>query len=474
LLVQIDRIFRGFSPYGPVYNADSFTYGPLYLYLLAALDRPFEAVPAIAHLRGISVAIGALSVVPVAFALVALRRRWVGTSSVWESALAWAFTLASYLFVASRDPLAITLHPNTLTLVFIGTAIACVFWYPQTRRKRLVFGILLAACYLDALTKLNSAAQTFFYLAALVVYGGLRLRTAAIAAGAYVAAIGFFYLVVPEAWRQWALVVPAHHPFGSAFWGIGDLIGEWHGPQPWQGVLVLATIALVGWQIWRGDRRQGIAWVAILSGLFFSGFPALLKWGGGVYDLWWFYAGCTIALGSALEGAMRTLDGRARPRFALQGAAVAYALAFGATINSGLHDRVPIDAAGRAAMASTGKVLARLCKPGYRIMVTWFPDPLLRCPGATFQFWDSVEEVTWARVGGYKGKTVMDGPISPDAFVMIREFWSASPQPRSIFPFDLVGRYRIVTYPVYEPIAYGAWPLHLDLFLKKSSFPNGI
>src|SRR5665213_2783488 len=64
LLVQIDRIFRGIAPYAPVYNADSFTYGPLYLYALAVIDRPFESIPAIQHLREISVSIATLSAVP--------------------------------------------------------------------------------------------------------------------------------------------------------------------------------------------------------------------------------------------------------------------------------------------------------------------------------------------------------------------------------------------------------------------------
>src|SRR4029077_18594880 len=110
-------------------------------------------------------------------------------------------------------------------------------------------------------------------------------------------------------------------------------------------------------------------------------------------------------------------------------------------------------------------------RPGYRIMVTWFPDPLLHCPKTTFEFWDSVEEITWARQRGYDEKIVMDDPVSPDAFVMFREEWFQPQQPRELFPFNIRGQYRIVTVPVYEPIAAVAPRLHLDLFLKKTSYP---
>ncbi len=449
LFIELYRLAQGTAPYTPVYGADSFTYGPFYVYLLGALGRYVEAMPNVIVLRKISIGIGLAASIPLLIALGALRRKRGGPVNRWAPFVAGAFSIAALVLAEMRSPVFEALHPDMLT-IFLGlSALACMLWYPLAgKRKTAVIVAMTVLCFLLAMTKFNLAPIALVLLAALVVEGSLTLTGAVTVAGSYLLALAVFFLFAPGPMRDWTLIVPAHHAYNPIGYEFGQFFADVTVGQPFHGVLIAGAIVYIALLERLRRGREAAMWAIVIGGTWLCGFVAYAKIGGNWNDFWILYAVCIIPLGDLVEQSLAVTAEQVLQRTAFQAFAVLYVLVLPWSFTQGLSVKIPPNARAVAEMDATAKQLAALCAPGKTIVVSWFPDPLLDCPGATFPLWDSIEEVTWARWRGYTGEMKYDTPVSPDVAVLLE----VKP-----IPMTLKGKYtstKAITYSVGDYTSY--------------------
>ena len=442
ILIQILRIAAGHAPYRPVFLVDSWIYGPLYPYLLAFLDRLVAHAPAIITLRFISMWIGALTALPLLAALLATRRRLPGPRSPWATPLAMLFTLTTFALVETRATTFAALHPDPLSFFLMTCAIAATLWYPFARPRNLMLVVICALCFIQALCKLNTAAQLPFFLAALVIGGHLNWRKALIALGAYVLALALFHAAIPDAMRQWILIIPLHHTYHSLPVVFQAFEYQLTGARPWAGFMVLATVGVVLYYYFTARQREAYVWATILAGASLGAVLAFATAGGGPNDLWPIYVACLIPLGAFLDEALGVIDGSLASIIGLRVAALAYVCILPGYTMTGTYLAISMAPQALAELNYTAAQLRALCPEGHTVLITWLVDPLLDCPGAHFVLWDSGGEIGWARQSGYKTETMLDSPVAPDAFVQLTAHPYVQP--------TLAGRYKEVTLPVYS------------------------
>ena len=411
LFVQIHRIATGRPAYLAPYSADSWTYGPLYIYLLAAIDRLFEAKPSIVTLRLISVTIGYVTVLPLLAALVGIRLRHASGRSWSGTLVACALTLSLFGILDMRALSFTALHPDGLVYVCVAGAIAAVVWYPLARNKAAVLAILVAFCFLASLTKLNLAPLIGFLVAALAIERFIRWRLAIALCVGMVLAIAAVYAGASDALRAWTIVIPGHHWYETPRLLVYLVWRNWVGAETYQAYLVLAAIGTVGFVAWIGRKREALAWTVILGGVFGAAYMGLAKQGGGPFDLWFFYVACLIPTGAAVDALFRVSGGRFKMVVVSRLVALAYLGVITMTVPSGPHQHALLPPEGRRALQRADLRLARLCRPGHTVIVTWFVDPFLDCQNAQFSTWDAIGEILTARSHGYGSRIFLDDPI---------------------------------------------------------------
>ena len=457
LFVQIHRIAGGTAPYRPLHDADSFTYGPIYPYLVALLDRITERVPTLTHLRVVAASIGLATVVPLLVVLGALRKARAEPSALWAFLVAGAYTVASFVFIDLRQITATSLHPDSLTFFFVLTGVAAVLWYPHTKYQSATLTVLFAACFLNALTKLNTAPQVLFFVGALVVSRELRIRKALWFMAFFVVGFLLVHGLEPRDMREWTLIIPTHHALSPLSSVLDRVTREWTVAQPWQPLVFFGALASLGIRV-RERPWQVTVFAIILCGVATSGLLAWAKVGGAPNDLWMLYVVCLLPIGTCIEEALAQPTRGSWPSIAGVAISAIFVLSLPFLAARGAQPVAPSPEA-RAELASTASQLRALCKPGRTIMVTWFADPLIDCPGTTFPLWDSVEEITWAGPE-FAVESLFNQPITPDAIVVIRE---------EAFPFRLNGPYLIArTLPVYSGSSYGYFEQHLDVWERQT------
>ena len=143
-----------------------------------------------------------------------------------------------------------------------------------------------------------------------------------------------------------------------------------------------------------------------------------------------------------MDEALGVIDAPLGVVLGYRAAALAYVCLFPAYTMTGEYVQVSMAPQALAELNYTASQLRALCPRGHTVLVTWLVDPLLDCPGAHFVLWDSYGEIGWARQSGYKGETMLDQPVAPDAFVQLTAHPYVQP--------TLAGRYSETTLPVYS------------------------
>ncbi len=411
LLVQIHRIASGQAAYLPPYTADSWTYGPFYGYLLATLDRLFERKPSIVTLRLISIYIGYLTVVPLVLALVGLRLRRSPAAGWGSTVIAASLTVTLFGILDMRALSFSALHPDVLTFLIVATALAAVVWYPLVRNRTALMAALCLVCFAGALTKLNLAPLIAFFVAALALEGFLRWRIVAAIVGAFALSLVVFYLLAPSALREWTVVIPAHHWYAMPSYWLPKVWREWTAGQRYQGSLLLGTLGALAFLGARGRGREAAAWACMLGGIFAAGYQGMAKQGGGVNDLWFLYVACLIPSGAAVDDLLRIGGERLAVLLTARAVTLAYLSLLVSSVPAAANWPAQLPLEGLAALNDAAARLRLLCEPGRKIIVTWFVDPFIDCPGAQLSTWDSVGEILIARSHGYRARIFLDDPI---------------------------------------------------------------
>ena len=461
MLVMVHRMLADGPAYKPVYDVDSFTYGPVYPFVMAWTYKLFAGQPMIVRLHLISLAYCLAAVLPLMCALVALRKPSASRRPVWAFPLAAAFTLVMFVYTIARQVTVASLHPDVLTFLFTMSAISLALWYPRVGQRMLVLGVLLLVLWLDALAKLNTLPLIVLLLSAMILTNTPRTQLPPLTA---LGALAFFgaslliaYLAAPQAMRNWTFWVPKYHVYSSLS-DLGNWMWhEWTVAQPWQGMLLLVTITvLITWAI-TGRPREALFFMLTLSGVALCGLVARLKVGGGPNDVWILYLACLVPLGAFLEDALQWIGEFSWQNITRLVVAGMYVVTLPMAAAASLP-QAPVTAEMRKQLDADAAALHALCKPGTTIIVTWFADPLIDCQFASFPLWDTVEEVTWARDQGYVGETRFDAPIAPGVLLMLQE-WPVK--------VHFAGRYHLTqTLPMVWGTSYGYGLHHLQIWEK--------
>jgi hypothetical protein len=442
LLVQIYRRATGQAAYFDPQGADSFTYGPFYTWFVQFIDGFLEPIPHAATLHSISAWFAILGGVPLGFAIFGLTLR--RNAAAEHRTTAYAVTILgvlAYYTAMTRSLVVTSLHPDALITLMTFGALACLAWLPRVKWPELLIGTMAVLLFACSLTKITGLITAFCFFAALFVRRELSLKTAALCAGSVLVAFWVYYIVAPRAVFEWTIVIPTQQYF-TPQQGFSVLWREIEHRGVYEVCLALIVIGGITVSVLRGRYREALADGLILLGPLAAGMIALLKVGGGAYDLFpaLYFA---TALGAKYVFDLMIRINRAPMRGAVGATLFTAVLLAAVGWSSFGEDTLPAaPALGMVAnLQSTATRLNSLCAPGKTIVVGGFPDPLLDCPGATFPLWNSYLEIQWARPRGYAVQTVLNHPMSPDVVVMIEG------DPINV---DLVGSYAVSSVPYHR------------------------
>jgi len=409
LILQLHRMAIGQPAYLPTPLANSYDYGPLYLIVLGALRRLLGQPDATVPYRALSMALGALTIVPLACAALAIAvRAGIARGDPAKTAIALGTALLG-IAVLARSITFDTLHPDDFAFLLLATSLALHFALAARILRAPFVWALVAVGIASAFGKQNAAVVVPLLLAGL---GGARvisLRLALAACGAVVVAIVVVVLALPNDVRAWILFVPLNQPY--EFWP-ARIAQCWQYVTFWQPYLAVsfvpaaAALGLLGRRCGLRALSVDAAAIVALAIVAFTGFFKTL----GIWNNLTFLAIATIPYAGALLGSGFLASYRGARVAASVAVAFVTLFALGVALRGG-EKQVP-DAQIYSELSAVDALATQLCATKQPIVVTVFPQAFFGCPTAIYALVPSFQELTVAFPRYYAGPTAFDQPIA--------------------------------------------------------------
>ena len=408
LILQLHRMATGQPAYLPTPLANSYDYGPLYLVVLGALRRLLGQPDAIVAYRALSMALGALTIVPLACAALAIAvRAGVARGDAAKTAIALGTALLG-IAVLARSITFDTLHPDNFACLLLAAALALHFALAARIVRPQFVWALAAIGIANAFGKQNAAVVVPLLLAGLAAARAISPRLALAACGAVLAAIVVVVLALPSDVRAWILFVPLNQPY--EFWP-ARIADCWRFLTFWEPYLAVSFIPAAAALVLLG-RRCGVralpvdaAAIVALAVVAFTGYFKTL----GIWNNLTYLAIATIPYAGALLGS-GFLESYRGARVAAAGAAFLTLFALGIALRGG-EKQVP-DAQIYAELSAVDALATQLCATKQPIAVTVYPQAFFGCPTAIYALVPSFQELQVAFPRYYAGPTAFDRPIA--------------------------------------------------------------
>jgi hypothetical protein len=404
LMLELHRMASGLAEYQSTLAANSFPYGPAYLFVLNLMrgGQPPNVVSA----RFVTITLGLLTIVPIVFSSLFIAAR-AGVSR--KSTVANAVTgVAAGLLGAAVITRAITfdaVHPDDQLFVLVGSALAIYYAIAAGILRPAFVWALTFIGVVATFTELHSFAIVPVLLLALAVARAVSYRIALFALGVYVTLDLLVIASMAGDARAWAFLVPIAQPFDFSRMRIRDffvLLFHW---QPYIGLVILAVAAAVA-ILWRRERTRtlwiDVAPVAIVLATALGGyFRSLALWN----NLSLICIVCVPYFGAMLGSlaAPRVVAPLNRP-LAIACVVLAAAMCFGLNLPPKQEPSVLIfsqmDAASTAA--------TQLCGRTKKVVVVAMPELFFSCPNAAYALGASFQQLAAAFPLYYVGPTVFD------------------------------------------------------------------
>jgi hypothetical protein len=410
IIVQLYRLEHGGPAYAPAHLADSFDYGPVYIYLLFALRRVLGLAFSSSSYRAMSASIGLLSIVPLGICATLIARSLGLRRARSASMLIVLCTTALLSFaVLSRNITFDALHPDTLLALLASCSLALYY----ALAMRLVDGRFIWALAAIGTLMIFTKQNSFMVFPLL----GLALwRTGALSAKLWLASFAAFVAIsvlaldlMPADMREWTFQVPGSHPYETHGFRLSEL---WLSLTDWQLYigLELAVFAVV--VVLLARRRGSLEYVvhgAPAAATVLMALSAYFKV-FGVFNNLSFIALFSAPYCAALTGMLTT------PRFVTRAKrlAVVGSVILLFAVGRSLHEATRRDVAGQtsiAQMSAAESTLRELCAR-QKVLVTFNPDFFFGCKNAHFSLFFSYAELYAGRNRHRFGLTIFDRPTS--------------------------------------------------------------
>ncbi len=409
LSLQLHRIAVGGAAYLPTALANSYDYGPLYLMLLGGVRRVASLGDDIVTYRTLSMAIGGLTVVPLAYASVAIAERASVVRGGAGKAAVAAAAIALAVAVLARSITFDTLHPDNLAALTIAMALAIHLGIAARRLHPGAVWGLVAVGIASAFGKQNAAVVVPLLLAGLAVARVIPPRVAVAAFAATIAGIVALIALMPGDERAWTLLVPLGQPYEFTAARIADC---WRFLTYWEPYLALslAPAGVMLYTLWRRCGARALAVDgAVLGAVALVSFSAFFK-ALGIWNNLTFLCLGTVPYASALLGLFfveKAFDVR---RGILASVAFASLIAVGTGLRTA--PKQVADAQINTELSAVYAMAKELCATRQTILVTAFPDAFFGCPTAAYALTGSYLElqVAFPRYNG--GPTAFDAPAT--------------------------------------------------------------
>jgi hypothetical protein len=445
LALQLHRISLGQPAYTSPLLANSYDYGPVYLFALTGLRAVFAPKADVATYRILSMAIGLVASLPLSFAAVAIARR-AGLRATHRAA-----TLACIAGAASMGAAILSqsvtfprLHPDDLTFTLVAAALAVHFAIAERRLPPESVWLLVAACVLATFTKQNTAAVAPVLLAGLAASGAISWRLFAVAACTTALVVIAVVVLMPADMRAWSVFVPLAHRYAFTAARLDALWYSFTYRTPYLSLLLVATIPmLVVVRKRMGDRAL---WVdaAAVAAVATAAFSAFFKQ-FGIWNNLTVLAAATVPYAAALLGLLLAPEAYVRSHRAFVGVATLITIVLALSIVSAGDYVTRFH--GQWDPRPTAALERRLCDTGRSILLTQMFEEFLKCPTATFALEASYLELRVAYPRYYAGPTIFDRP--PDAHYVVVS--GIQPLPWAWLPY-----YRMLSLPVTPRLSGGS------------------
>ena len=198
LILQLHRVSIGQPAFLPTVQVNSYDYGPLYVNLLSTLRALVVLPDGVVAYRGISMGLGVLAVVPLAYASIAIAvRAGLAHSAVARAAVATGAVLLG-ISVMARSVTFDTLHPDNLAFLMIATALALHFSIAARIVPPASIWALVAVGIVSLLSKQSAAGVAPILLVGLAAAGVVPLGRALIAFAALAAGTILVVITMPH------------------------------------------------------------------------------------------------------------------------------------------------------------------------------------------------------------------------------------------------------------------------------------
>ncbi len=455
LMLQIHRMATGSHAFMPTSDANSYDYGPAYVWFLQFAQHALGLPPSVVTMRGITIAFGLLTIVPLAIASVLIARR-IGIPA--KSRL--SLRIAAFAGVAIGTSILFrcitfdVVHPDDVFDFLMLSSLALYYAIAQGfLDRRWIWGLVILT-FLPATAK--QSAYILFPLLAIGLVAAKRITTnlavrATIAFGGGAAA---FFLLIPSNARAWTFVVPAAHPYQFTDpKRLLDCFQHLTIKEPYLGISILGC-ALVVWAIGRSAGRSAflvdLAPLAATGIMAFGAFFKIL----GIYNnlsILGVVAAPYLAAGvAALIERSPTLRLPTWSKYAATALTILLAFSLGET-----QRQVPDkDVVGM--LRGVHETAQKLCAQGSTIVVLTQPDMFFGCPNARYALAASVEELDAAFPRYSSGGTLFDKPLSAKYVFSVRELGLPPPW-RS-------GYELLKTQPTYTGYGDRYFPTQIDIY----------
>jgi hypothetical protein len=408
LFVQLQRMASGGPPYLPTYDANSWVFGPLYLYVLAPWNALVGGHDNVVSARLLSMVLGLCGLVPLSLSAVLIARRIAGRLAMRSTAqIAAVLCAALGLAVLTRRMNFGTLHPDDLVFTVVATMLLCYNAASASARNGRFIVLLaiagVAACFGEE--QMGALAPLLFL--GLALSRSITLRTLTLLLAAYACALFVCLLAIGNDARAWAFLVPLAQHWEALGQTCAATAFSTCVPPYLRLLFCAAALALVF--IWRREHARTLAtdalpFLAIVAtagagsfsrdslrnSLFLAGLACVP-----------YFAATVAALTAPPVLAGRRRAARWLTPFA---AALVIATIFGLNVR-------PMHVPGALVTSTLDGARTRavaLCARRQRIVVMALPDLFRDCREATYEVSASYVQLLLAFPGYNAGPTVFD------------------------------------------------------------------
>jgi len=400
LLLELRRIAAGQAEYTAPYLLSAYDYGPVYPYVLNTVREFAGLHVGIVALRGVSMAVGLLSAVPLGVTAWLLTARLQPQRPPIAAAISAVAAGSLGLAVVARTITFTLLHPDDLVFLLVATIVALYFAIALKVVGRDWIWALAALGVAATFTKQNTVAVVPLLLVGLALSDAALSRRALFVLGVGVAAVAASILAMPPDMRAWAVFVPLAHTYEFNAARAGGLLRALTVQGAHVGLLLLLIIPFV---LAVRNRRSLVLDGAALVAVGVAGLAAYFK-RLVVENNLLLFAAVTVPYAGALIGTTFVVAGdQRRTAVAAFGFLLAVALVVALPFPFGSpFVRYP----GRA--NHIAEIVHRLCSTGSTLLALNVLSEVFDCPQAVFALDASLTELRLAYPRYDPGPTLFD------------------------------------------------------------------